>query len=104
VLRGGNKANIADHKLDFRIADLDLFRDLLGRIRGDTVLERGVVQESLSRFISSKLKNSFFVRPDTQVVKQRQQEACMDKQGTSDLTQTGFVTQVRLPRMNIETL
>lgn len=82
-MRGENKAGITDNKLAFRLADLGLFRDMLGRIPGDIVLKREV-QESLSRFTSSKLKTGLTVHLDMQVVKQRQQEACMDEQGTLD--------------------
>ena len=81
ILRGENKTNITDHKLDFRMSVLCLFRDLLGRILGNTVLKRGV-QESLSRFTSSKFKNGLAIHPDLQVVKKTQQEACMDEQRT----------------------
>ena len=68
--------------MDFRRAAFSLFSDLLERTSWEAVLERREVQDSLLIFKDHVLQAQAFEHLDEQEIKQRQQEACIDEQGS----------------------
>lgn len=72
ILKGKNQTN---QSLRFR-TDFSLFRDLIGEIIWNTVLEREI-QESWLIF---KITYSKLAHPDKQKDKEKWQEACLNEQ------------------------
>ena len=66
-LREGNQAERRITTLDFRKADFDLFRDMLGRVPCDTVLGRRWVQESWLFFKEFPPPSSRTVSPEKDI-------------------------------------
>ena len=89
ILRAVRKVYSKLATLDFRRADFGLFRDLLGGVPGDTALEGRGTQESWLIFKDHLLQaQEQRMHPNKEEVRQKCQDACMDKQGAPGQTQT----------------
>ncbi|GAB0182044.1 mitochondrial enolase superfamily member 1 [Grus japonensis] len=88
ILRAVRRAHSKLTALDFRRADFGLFRDLLGRIPWDKALEGKRGSRKLVSIQGSPPPSSGAMRPNKEEVRQKCQEACIDRQGAPGQTQT----------------
>lgn len=80
-LKIGRRVKSKTVSLDFRRADFNFFKDLLGRILWNNALKRRGAQESSETVQESGPLSSGLVHPDEQYVRQKRQADCIDVQG-----------------------
>jgi len=86
ILRVSERVHSKLATLGFRRADLELFRELLGRVTWEKALEGKGAQESWSIFKDHLLQAQKPVHPEKKEGRQECQEASMDQQRAPGLT------------------